>query len=83
MTYHGRIKNGVAVLDTPVTLPDGTRVRVEVETAGSKFWSGKTVEELAREQGIGPITNLAKLAIDWPKEDSVDELLSLVREVRH
>jgi hypothetical protein len=83
MTYHGRIKNGVAVLDTPVTLPDGTRVRVEVEPASSEFWSGKTVEELAREQGVQPIDNLADLAIDWPAEESLDEFLALVREVRH
>ena len=82
MTYHGRIKNGVAVLDPPVTLPDGTRVRVEVEPAGSEFWNGKTVEELAREHGVQPINNLADLAIDWPQEESVDEFLALVREVR-
>jgi hypothetical protein len=83
MTYNGHIKNGVAVLDSPITLPDGTRVRVEVEpAAGSDFWAGKTVEELAREQGTQPINNLAALAIDWPKDDSVDEFLSLVREVR-
>jgi hypothetical protein len=83
MTYLGRIKNGVAVLDSPVTLPDGTRVRVEVESAESDFWSGRTVEELAREQGIQPINDLTELAIDWPQEDSVDEFLALVREVRH
>jgi hypothetical protein len=83
MTYRGHIKNGVAVLDAPVTLPDGTRVRVEVEPAGSEFWSGKTVEELAREQGVQPIKNLADLAMDWPEEESVDEFLALVREVRH
>jgi hypothetical protein len=83
MTYHGHIKNGVAVLDTPVLLPDGTRVRVEVEPANSDFWGGKSVEELAIEQGIKPIGNLASLAIDWPEEESIDEVLALVREVRH
>jgi hypothetical protein len=82
MTYHGRIKNGVAVLDTPVSLPDGTRVRVEVEPASADFWAGKSVEELAREQGVQPINNLAALAIDWPQEESIDEFLALVREVR-
>jgi hypothetical protein len=83
MTYHGRIKNGVAVLDPPVTLPDGTRVRVEVEPANSESWGGKSVEELALEQGVQPINNLAALTIDWPKEESIDEFLALVREVRH
>jgi hypothetical protein len=83
MTYPGRIKDGVAVFDAPVPLPDGTRVRVEVEADGSEFWSGMTVEELAHEQGVEPIGNLSDLAIDWPQDESVDDLLALVREVRH
>jgi hypothetical protein len=82
MTYRGHIKNGVAVLDTPVSLPDGTPVSVEVAPANADFWRGKSVEELAREQGVGPIKNLGELAIDWPQDDSVDEFLSLLREVR-
>ncbi len=82
MSYRGHIKNGVAVLDTPVMLPDGTPVRVVVERVDSDFWRGKTVEDLAREQGVGPIGSLDELAIDWPEEDSVDELLALIREVR-
>ena len=60
MTYRGQIKNGVAVLDSPVALPDGTRVRVEVETAQSEFKMGKSVEELAREQGVKPVSDLSK-----------------------
>jgi hypothetical protein len=30
MTYHGHVKNGMVVLDDPVTLPEGVEVRVEV-----------------------------------------------------
>jgi predicted DNA-binding antitoxin AbrB/MazE fold protein len=82
MTFHGQIKNGVAVLDQSVTLPEGTRVRVEVEPADSEFLSVKSVEELAHEQGIQPVPNLADLTIDWPQEESIDEFLALVREVR-
>ena len=74
--------NGVAVLDTPVALPDGTPVRVEVEHAESDFWKGKSVEELAREQNVRPIASLKELAMDWPQEDSLDELFALIREVR-
>jgi hypothetical protein len=29
MTYHGRVKNGVIVLDEPVPLPEGTEVKIE------------------------------------------------------
>ncbi|HVZ16180.1 MAG TPA: hypothetical protein VG897_03630 [Terriglobales bacterium] len=82
MTYRGHIKNGVAVLDTPVPLPDGTPVRVEVELAEADFWHGKTIEELAKEQGVKPCSDPADLAIDWPEEDSIDEFLALIREVR-
>ena len=82
MTYAGRIKNGVAVLDEPVKLPDGTCVRVEIEPVDSDFWRGKSVEELAREQGVRPVERIEDLAIDWPEEDSVDQLLALIREVR-
>jgi hypothetical protein len=30
MTTHGRIRNGTIVLDTPLGLPEGTHVEVEV-----------------------------------------------------
>jgi len=33
MIYHGRIKNGVVVLDPPALLPEDTPVQVEVESA--------------------------------------------------
>ena len=82
MTFRGHIKNGVAVLDPGVALPDGTPVRVEIELDDSKFRIGKSVDELAREQGIRPIGSAAELAIDWPHEESLDELATLVREVR-
>jgi len=83
MTYPGRIKNGVAVFDLPVALPEGTRVRVEVEPVGSDFWANKSIEQLATEQGVQPIKNISSLAIEWPEDESVDEFLALVREVRH
>jgi hypothetical protein len=82
MTYRGHIRNGVAVLDTPVQLPEGTPVRVEVEAADADFWRGKKVEELAREQGVEPIQSIDELSGDWPDEDSIDEFLGFLREVR-
>jgi hypothetical protein len=82
MTYQGHIKNGVAVLDDAVRLPDGTQVRVEVERVGSDFWQNKSAEELANEQGVRPIQSLEELSGDWPPEDSVDEFIELVRKAR-
>lgn len=82
MIYRGHIKNGVAVLDESVALPEGTPVRIQVDQMASDFWDNKTIEDLAQEQGTKPISSLDELAIGWPEEDSVDELLALVREVR-
>lgn len=82
MTYRGHIKNGVAVLESHVALPDGTPVSVHVEQDDSQFRHGKSVAELAREQRVRPIGALADLAIDWPQEDSLDDLMVMVREAR-
>ena len=82
MIYRGHIKNGMAVPDTPLELPEGTAVRIEVDRAGSSFWSSRSLDELAGEQQVVAVDRLDELAIDWPVDDSVDELLKLVREVR-
>jgi hypothetical protein len=82
MTYRGHIRNGIAVLDTRIPLPDGTPVRVEVECASSDFWLKKTAGQLALEQGLKPIQSIDELAGDWPDEDSIDEFLAFVREGR-
>ena len=82
MTYHGHIQNGVAVLDTPVPLPDGTPVRIEIERMDSAFWSNKSIDELAREQGVQPCSDPNELAGDWPPEDSIDDFLAAIRVVR-
>jgi hypothetical protein len=82
MTYRGHIRNGVAVLDTPVALPEGTPVRVEVDRADAGFWNAKSVEELAREQDVKPVRGVDELRGDWPEEDSIDDFLGFVREVR-
>jgi hypothetical protein len=82
MTYRGHIKNGVAVLDGSVSLPEGTPVRVEVEPLESGFWDHKSVEQLGREQGLGARTDAGELAGDWPEEDSIEEFLAFLREAR-
>jgi len=82
MILRGHIKNGVVVPDTPVALPDGTVVRIEVEAADSDFWRGRTIEALASEQRVKQTPSAEDLVIDWPEGDSVDEFLAVVREVR-
>jgi hypothetical protein len=44
MVYSGEIKNGVAVLTPPASLPEGTRVRIEVERADAAFQANKSVD---------------------------------------
>ena len=54
MTYHGRVKNGVIVLDEPVPLPEGTEVKIEpVEPAAEKpsVWD-KLLELAGTAQGL-------------------------------
>ena len=82
MTYLGTIKNGVAVLNPPASLPEGTPVRIQVEAPTLQSWSNKSIEELAQEQGVKAVTNLDDLKSDWPEDESIDEFLALIREVR-
>ena len=37
MTYHGRVKNGVIVLDPPASLPEGSEVEVQPAGAGDEI----------------------------------------------
>lgn len=82
MTYRGHIKNGVPVLDSPVKLPEGAPLQVQVKPDGADFWHGKSVSELAEEQGVRPIKNLDDLASGWPENEFVDDFLALIRRSR-
>ena len=47
------------------------------------FWSCRSLEELARAQGVGPVDSLTDLAANfWPEDESVDDLLEFVSEER-
>ena len=82
MAYRGHIKDGVAIFDEPVELPDGTLVRVEVEPLDGDFWQDRSIEQLARAQGVTPCVDPADLAGGWPEEESLDEFLAFIREAR-
>lgn len=82
MTIRGHIRNGVAVLDESIALPDGTPVRIEVDRAFEDFWSSKSAAELAVEQGVAPAADPNDLVGDWPTEETVDDFLKLIRESR-
>jgi hypothetical protein len=82
MIYRGQIQDGVAVFPAGCNLPDGTRVVVAVDRLATSFWDEKSLASLAHEQAIPPIQRADELAMDWPSEDAVDDLLTMLREVR-
>ena len=54
-----------------------TKSEEEREQAHARVW------ELARQQGVRPIQNMEDLKGDfWPEEESIDDFLSWVRELR-
>ncbi len=53
------------------------------ETSTEDFWSCRSLEELARAQGIRPVDDLTELAANfWPEDESVDDLIEFVSEER-
>ncbi|MGA2064906.1 MAG: hypothetical protein ABSG86_08055 [Thermoguttaceae bacterium] len=82
MTYRGHIKNGVAVPDERVNLPDGTPVWIEVERIDADFWSNRSAEEVARAQGVEPCVDPDDLAGQLPEDESLDDFLALIRRSR-
>jgi len=86
MSYQGHIENGVVVFDQPVSLPNGTEVRVEPvaaprdpAAASAEFWRGKSPEELAAEQQVKPVGRLedvlGKGAVLWDDDREFDEFV--------
>lgn len=55
-------------------------IRPDVPTYS--FWESKTVEELAAEQGVQPITDFDKLAGGWPEDEDIEEFLEAIRSLR-
>jgi len=59
MSFHGHVENGVVVFDEPVSLPEGTPVRVE-PVAAARGQTGTPPKTLAERFGsvIGAAVNL-------------------------
>jgi hypothetical protein len=54
MTYRGRVKNGVIVLDPPATLPDGAEVEVSPTSSESlgPTWSEVFKDIVGKAEGL-------------------------------
>jgi hypothetical protein len=48
----------------------------------SAYWSPKTYDELAIEQGVYPITDWEQLTRDWPEDTDFESFLEAVRSAR-
>jgi hypothetical protein len=49
----------------------------------SNFWNAKTVSEIADEQRITVVKNIAGLSVDfWPEEESADEFNDFSQQLR-
>lgn len=46
------------------------------------FFTGKSLAELAREQGVGPIKDIGVFAGGFPEEENLDELLAELDRLR-
>ncbi len=64
MTYHGRVKNGVVVLDADARIPDGTMVRVEPIEPGCVDASPERLSPLFRASERARGTGIPDLAIN-------------------
>ncbi len=46
------------------------------------FYENASLEELARRQGVKPLSSLKDLAIPELADEKIDELLAILREIR-
>ena len=51
--------------------------------ASADFWAGRSIEELAAEQGVRVARDLGELAMpDWPADETADDLIAYIRSQR-
>ena len=84
---HAIYEEGVFRPIDPVDLPERTRVAFEPRVlhdppASSHFWKSQTLDELAAQQGILPVSDLDEISALWPADDDADELLNHLQRER-
>lgn len=72
----------------PVDLPERTRVEFEPRVVddspvGTSFWSSQSLDELAAQQGVAPVTDLDEISDLWPADDDADELQEYIQRERN
>ena len=46
------------------------------------FFAGKSLSELAREQGVGPVTDIGVFSGGLPEDEDIDEMLEEIYRLR-
>jgi hypothetical protein len=82
MSYQGHIANGAVIFDEPVSLPEGTPVRVEAVSPTTDFWQSFSLDELARRQGVVPPQADEEILAGWPADELDDGFEDAVRRWR-
>ena len=54
----------------------------QLSVGGRDFFAGKSLAELAREQGVGPIKDIGVFAGGFPEDENLDELLDELDRLR-
>ncbi len=60
MTYRGRVKNGVIVLDEPMTLPEGAEVEVSATSPdlSEPTWAEVFKDLIGKAEGLPPDSSI-------------------------
>jgi hypothetical protein len=82
MSYQGHISNGTVIFDEPVSLPEGTPVRVETVCLTTDFWQSVSLGELARRQGVAAPRADEEVLGGWPADELNDGFEDAVRSWR-
>lgn len=99
MEFRGIFEDGMIRPTEPLDLPDGTEVEFhpvhdrsgtrkpaeDLDRLSDQFRHRHTIDELADQQGVKPVSSIDELAVVWPDNDpadSVDELIRSLREWR-
>lgn len=78
MSFHGHIENGVVVFDQPVTLPEGTPVRVEAHDRRQHVDDSGCFRDLAAARPLDAGTKDSLRALLTPEQ--YDALVAVVEQ---
>jgi hypothetical protein len=72
---------GVAMVNSQTGKNESVRIdeiasRDPLPANAGSFFNGPSIEELARVQGVGPITDFSVLAGGWPDDEDVEEFIA-------